>query len=559
VRTSRGSDVLVPSWLGGYRREWLRTDLIAGATITALLVPEGMAYAQLAGVPPQAAFYAAPIALIAYALLGSSRQLVVAVSAAVASMSGVAIAGFAEPDSARWIVLTAAIAVLAGAISAIAGLLRLGRLAAFFSESVLTGFVFGLALTIAIKQVPKLFGLPAGGGDFWQRAADILSHISEVVPLTALLGITTLVVAIWIEQHLPRVPGALVVLLGGLGASALFQLSAHGVATVGEIPAGLVGPAFPDVSFGDVLALAPAAAGLALVAFAEAYGPARELATREGYQIDANRELIGLGASNVGAGLFQGFPIGASLSKTAAAQRAGGRTPVASLTAAGLTVLVALTVAPAFSALPEAVLGAIVVVAVAGMMRVDELRRIATISRRDLAVSIIALLGVLTFEPLVGLAIAVLLSLGLLVWRASEGRLSRLGLDPHGNELATIGRDPEAGEVPGTLIVRPDEGLFFANATAVREGILELVHTTRPHPTRVVLDLEMTSAPDVPALDALRELHDELVHEGITLDLSRLHGSVGALLDRSGVGQTIGAGHLHGRTIDAVRASVRTP
>jgi SulP family sulfate permease len=347
------------NWLPNYQRIWLRGDILAGLTVLALLIPEGMAYAEIAGMPPQTAFYAAPIGLLMYAIFGTSRQLVVAVSAAIATMSAAAVGPLAAAGSPEYAALTAGLAILAGLVSILAGLFKLGRIASFFSESVLAGFVTGLALTIAIKQVPKLFGFESGHGNFWERLYDILIHLNETHFLTLAVGLIAILLLFILEHRFHKLPAALIVMLLGILFSSLFAFEQRGLHVVGEIPAGLAPPRLPGLSPDQWLLLLPAAFGLALVNFAEAYGPARSFAAKHRYEITTNQELVGLGAANFGAGLFQGFPIGSSLSKSAANDRAGAKTPVALIVCAVLTALVALFFTPFFAPLPEAVLAAV--------------------------------------------------------------------------------------------------------------------------------------------------------------------------------------------------------
>ena len=279
-RPATGRTWPVLSWVPGYQRGWLPLDVIAGLTVCAILVPEGMAYAELAGMPPETAFYAAPIALLAYAILGSSRQLVVAVSSAIAIMSAATISGLAPAGSAEYAALTAALAILAGLVSMAAGFLKLGRIAQFFSESVLLGFVFGLALLITIKQIPKLLGIEAHGESALELVRDMIPHLRETDLLTLAVGLAGIAGMIVLERRLPRVPAALVVLLGSIGVSVALGLEGRGVHVVGDLPAGLRGPTLPGVGLESLPLLLFGAVGIALVAFAEAIGPANEFATR---------------------------------------------------------------------------------------------------------------------------------------------------------------------------------------------------------------------------------------------------------------------------------------
>jgi high affinity sulfate transporter 1 len=547
------------AWVPGYQRSWLPLDVVAGLTVCAILVPEGMAYAELAGMPPETAFYAAPIALLAYAVLGSSRQLVVAVSSAIAIMSAATISGLAPAGSVEYAALTAALAILAGVVSMAAGFLKLGRIAQFFSESVLVGFVFGLALLISIKQIPKLLGIEAHGESALDLVRDIVPQLRETDLLTLAVGLACIAGLLLLERRLPRVPAALVVLLASIGVSVAVGLEELGVHVVGDLPAGLRGPTLPGVGLESLPLLFAGAVGIALVAFAEAIGPANELARKHGGKIDPNRELIAIGAANTGAGLFTGFPIGSSLSKSAANDRAGARTPASLITAAAATALVALILTPLFEPLPEATLGAIVIVAVMGMMKVGKLRRLWVLRRIDFWLAMIALVGVLVLPTLQALGLAVVASLGVLVWRASEGRLTFLGRASGGLDPVDLRSEPGAA-VPGLLIARPDEMLFFANAASVRDGILAAAAAAEPRPTVVLLDLSLTPEVDVPVVEALEDLHGRLADDGIELWLCSLRPDARDLLERAGVLAAIAETRIHARAVDAILAyALRIP
>lgn len=550
LRMSRFLPIL--NWLPKYERSWLRGDILAGLTVLALLIPEGMAYAQIAGMPPQTAFYAAPIGLLLYAIFGTSRQLVVAVSATIATMSAAAVGPLAAAGSPEYAALTAGLAILAGLVSVLAGLFKLGRIASFFSESVLTGFVTGLALTIAIKQVPKLFGFEGGHGNFWERLYDIAAHLTETHFLTLALGVISIVLLFFLEERFHKLPAALIIMLFGILISVLFAFEGRGVEVVGEIPAGLAAPRLPGLSLDQWLLLLPGAFGLALVNFAEAYGPARSFAARHRYEVSANQELVGLGAANLGAGFFQGFSIGSSLSKSAANDRAGAKTPVALIFCAGMTVLVALFFTPLFASLPEAVLAAVVVVAVTGMIKVKAIHRLYRLNRFDFALAIVAVLGVLTFEALEGLLIAVILSLAALVWRTSQSKLSVLGREPGRMVFSDSRKHPENRAMPGLMILRPEEGLFFANVDALRAEIMQLVEDAQPAAKVVLLDLEMSNQLDVPSVDMLIELAEEMKGRNIELWLARIHWPVREMLERSGFVQQVGQDKIHRRSLDSI-------
>jgi len=529
----------ISGWLPKYERAWLRTDLIAGLTVVALLIPEGMAYAQIAGVPPQTAFYAAPIGLLAFAIFGTSRQLVVAVSAIIATMSFATVSLIAVPDTPEFILLTAALAVLAGLISIICGLLKLGRVAQFFSESVMVGFLTGLALTVMIKQVPKLLGIEGGHGNFWERLYEIIIHLPETHLATLITGVLCLVLLIALEHYFHKIPAALVALVFGIIISVVFGLEARGVEVVGEIPAGLAQPQWPAVGLQNWWLLFPGALGLALVNFAEAIGPARNFAASHKYKMDANQELIGLGAANFGAGLFQGFPIGSSLSKSAANDRAGAHSQMSGIIAAGVTAIVALFFTQFFYALPEAALGAIVIVAVSGMVKIAKLKHLQQVRREDFILAVVALLAVLTFETHEALLIAVIVSLFALVWRASHPNLAVLGRAPNSLQFSDVRRHPDNSIVPGLLIVRPENGLFFANAAGTREAIMAEITASAEPVKAVLLDLGATTDLDVPSADMLAELGEELHSHNVRFMLMRMIMPVRQMLEHAGVMEKI--------------------
>ena len=547
------------AWLQGYQKGWLPFDVIAGLTVCAILVPEGMAYAELAGVPPEYAFYAAPAALLAYAALGTSKQLVVAVSSAIAIMSAATIGEIAVEGSTEFVALTAALAILAGVVSMAAGVLRLGRIAQFFSESVLLGFVFGLALLISIKQIPKLLGIEADGESAIELLRDIFPQLRDTDLVTLAVGLAGIGGMLLLEHRLPRLPAALVVLLASIAASVALGLEAAGVHVVGDLPAGLAPPSLPGVGLDELPLLLAGAVGIVLVAFAEAVGPANEFARRHGGRVDPNRELIAIGAANTSAGLFSGFPIGSSLSKSAANDRAGARTPMSLVTAASATALVALFLTPLFEPLPEATLGAIVIVAVMGMMKVGKMRRLWQLRRADFWLAAIALVGVLVVPTLQALGIAVVASLGVLIWHVSEPRLTFLGRALGGLEPLDL-RTAPGSAVPGLVIVRPDEQLFFANATSVRDGILQEAAGREPACSVVLLDLSLTPEVDAPVMDVLEDLHGRLADQGLELWLSHLRPGARATLDLAGILAAIGTERIYPRTSDGILAfALRSP
>ncbi len=444
---------------------------------------------------------------------------------------------------------------MAGIVAVLAGLLRLGRIAQFFSESVLMGFVSGLALVIMIKQVPKLFGLEPVQGNFWERTIALIRELPETDLLTLAVGLSSLLLMIFLEHRYKRIPAALIILIYSIAVVSVFNLAAQGVEIIGEIPAGLAPPKIPDISLQDWASLIPGALAITLVMFSEAVGPDRSFARKHRYEINEDQELIGLGAANVGAGLFQGFPIGASLSKSAASDAAGGTTQMAGVVAAIATALVALFLTPLFFNLPEAALGAIVIVAVSGMVKPRAFRRLYRLRKGDFWLAVVTFLAVLTFEEvLAGLLIGVLLSLLALIIRTSDPQLSVLGRIPGTVAFRSTKYHPEAIQTPDLLMVRPDEEVFFANAATLHKSIRDLATTGDPALRTTILDLEMTNELDVPSAEMLGELHEELSGLKIQLIIAGLHAPVREMLDRSGVTEQIDAANVYPTVLEAVLA-----
>jgi high affinity sulfate transporter 1 len=536
-------------WLPSYKRADLRPDFLAGVIITCLLVPEGMAYAQIAGMPPQTAFYVAPPALLLYAVFASSRKLVVVVSSTQAALSAGAISLVATAGTAHYAEMTAALALLVGLITMIAGLFRFGAVAQFFSPSVLVGFVTGLALLISVKQLPNLLGIEAGSGDFWERLWDVIVRLGSANGPTVLVGTLSIAVMLGAERFAKRAPSALAALVFGIVVSHVFDLADHGVNVIEQIPSGLATPQIPDVGITDAALLVASALGIALVNFAEGSSIAREFAQKDEVRIDENKELLGLGAANVGAGLFQGFAIGASLSKSSAAYRQGMRTQMAGIVAAGLTVLVALFLTGWFEGLPEATLAGIVLVAVSGMIELKRIRSLRRLNPPDFLLAVVATLAVTTLETLAALVFAVALSICLMVVRAARAPVRRLGRMPSGH-FAGLDAHPAATAEPGVLVVRLDAELFFANADEVSERVYAEA-TAGPHrPRGVVLDLEATNDPDVPSAEALLRLDSRLKKAGIPLALARVHEPAVELFDRVGVVDAIGREFVTGDRVE---------
>jgi sulfate permease, SulP family len=529
---------MLPGWLVHYRGAWLRPDVIAGVVIWSVVVPQAVAYAQVAGLPPQAGLMAAPGALVAYALLGTSRSLVVSATTATAAVSAAAVGPLAHGDSASFAALSAALALVAFAVFVLAGALRLGALSDLISKPVMTGFLFGLGLTITMGQLPKLFGVEGSSGKFFHQLGDFVGNLGDVHGATVAVGAASVAVLVVGRVRWPAFPATLLLLGLAILASAALDLSSHGVDTVGHIPSAAPHVAVPDVSASDLAALVGAAFGVLMVS-TEAIGVGRTLAEQDGSHFDPNRELIALGGSNLLAGLSQGFVQSGGSSQTAAAARAGGKSQLASVVAAALVVLTGLFLTGVFEDLPQATLGAIVVVAVSGFLRVDELRRFARLRTSAIAIALVALLGVLVFGVLAGLIVAAGLSLIYVIRRLSRPSVGALARDPVSGAWGRADRRADWEPVPGVLVARSDGPLLYANAVNVRERILALVAAADPPPAVVVLDLGASADLDVETLDALDALAHALTAQGIELRLAAVHAPAAELLRRAGLADRV--------------------
>ncbi len=531
--TGLGRIFPIVNWLPGYQTRWLRYDIVAALTIWAILVPEGMAYASLAGMPEETGLYAAILPLFLYAIFGSSRQLSVGPSSTVAILSATTVAGVAAGgDGEQFVALSAFLAILVGAMLVLAGLARLGFMSDFLSRPVLDGFIIGAALVIAMGQLPKIFGIEIEGGNFFEDAVDIIKQLGDTNTTALVLGGGLLALDLALHRFAPKVPGALVLLVLGIGIVSIFDLhKTEDVAIVGEIPSGLPSLGWPaGVSWEQFAVLVPGALGLALVAFADSISAARSFAARHGYEIDGNQELVALGASNIGAGFSGAFAVDGSLSRTAAADGAGARTQLSSIACAVLIIITVLVLTPLFKNLPEAALAAIVIGAVWHLIDFRKIADLWRVEQTSFWAAVLAMFGVLVLGILEGVLIAVGFSLVALVYRATRPRVSVLGKADE--RYYDVERRPEAEIEPGVLVIRFDYELYFANAAFFRDEVRRLVREAEPDPYAVVLDCEGIADVDVTAADVLVELQEELRDQDITLLLARVKGPVRDMIRR---------------------------
>ena len=534
----------ITAWAGGYQRRWLRADAVAAFTVIGLLVPESMAYAQIARVPPQAGLYATLAGLAIYALFGTSRQLACSPTSTAAIMTAAVVAAHGATSPAQTVTLVAMVAVLVGLFSLVAGVARLGFVSAFLARPVVSGYVTGLALTIIASQVPKLLGLDVPpSSNFVRIVWQDIAQLDETSAVTALVSVIALVL-LFAARRRPRIPGALIVLMLGIAAAAALDLGAHGVAMVGAIPGGLPAPRLPNISAADALVLLPSAAGIAIVVYAEALSGARTFAVRHSYEVDANQELVALGLANIGSGAFGGIVVSGGLSGSALSDSSGARSQMSGLIGAAVMLVAVFFVARVGHDLPEAVLGAVVVRAVWSLIDLKEMRWFSSVRAADVAPALSALVGVLALGVLPGLGIAVGLSLAILIYRASRPHAAVLGRVPNEKTYSDVVRHPENETFPGLLIFRLDGQLFFANAGFVVDRLNELLSVMRPTPRVVVWNLESTTDLDVTAAETLVRLVHNLRDSGRDIVFARVGSSVLDVFRRCGLLGLLGEDHF---------------
>jgi SulP family sulfate permease len=556
-RSAAGLRRFVPIsiWLAGYEKSFLLPDIVAALTVWALMVPEAMAYASLAGMPPETGLYAALVAPIAYAIFGTSRQLNVGPSSTVAVLSLSIVAGIAgSNDPSTFYALTAGLAILTGVFFIVAGLVKLGFLADFMSRPVLDGFIVGLALTIAAGQVHKLFGIEETGDNFFGDLAAVVTNLDETVMATLVIGLGSLAFLFILEKVMPRIPAALLVTFIAIAIVSVLQLEESGVHVIGEIPGGLPSLAWPDITLSQWLALIPGALAVVVVGFAESIAAARSYARKHDYEVDADQEMIAIGAANTASGLVGAFVVDGSLSKTAAADQAGQKSQFTSVILFAAVFITILFLTGLFENLPEATLGAIVIHAVWHLIDFQKIGRYWTIRRDDFWAGAAALLGVLIFGLLAGLAIAVAVSFVLLLARVSRPRWNILGRTEHAasDDVAyqAIDTHPDAETFPGLLIIRFDADLFFANASIFADDVRDAIEASEPKPRVVIFDAESVSDIDSTAMMAMRDLKQELANEGTELWIARMKSRVSETLARID-------GYETGRVFPTVRIAVR--
>lgn len=536
----------------GYRPAWLRGDLLAGITVAAYLLPQVMAYAQVAGVPPVAGIWAALPALVVYAALGSSRSLSMGPESTTALMTAVAIGPLAAGDPARYAGLAASLALLVGVLSVCAGLVRLGFAADLLSRPVLVGYLAGVALIMIAGQLGRVTGVPPSGSSFAAEVVSFANGFGAWHPATVSLASAVLVFLLVVQWRWPQAPSLLLAMLLATGAVAAFGLTNHGVAVVGPIPSGLPVPHLPDLHWGELPELLLPAFSVMIVAFTDDVLTARSFA-RRGERVRANQELVALGVANVGASLLRGFPVSSSASRTAIAVAAGSRTQLYSLVSAGSVLAVLYLFRPLLARFPVAALGAIVIYAAIRLIDVTAFRRLLAFRRGELVIALLACAGVLAFNILYGVLLAIAVSVADLLVRVARPHDAVLGRVPGLAGMHDVDDYPDARTVPGLVVYRYDAPLFFANAEDFRRRALAAANSQAP-PRWFVLNVEANVEVDFTVLEAVEAVRAELARAGTVFALARVKQDLLARLEAFGLAEKIGADRLFPTLPTAVEA-----
>ncbi|MBK1718172.1 SulP family inorganic anion transporter [Thiocystis violacea] len=525
-------------WLGGYQKGWLRLDLLAGLTTAAVVVPKAMAYATIAGLPVEVGLYTAFVPLVIYAILGTSRPLSVSTTTTLAILTGTQLALVVPGgDPTALLTASATLAFLVGIMLILASVLRLGVVASFISEPVLTGFKAGVGLVIVLDQVPKLLGLHFEKSGFLRDILALVHHLPETSFTTLAVGVAMLAILLGIERLVPRAPAPLVAVALGIAVSGLFALQGHGVAIVGQIPQGLPSLTLPDL--GLIEQLWPGALGIALMSFTESIAAARAFAGRGEPRPEPNRELLATGLGNLVGGLFSAMPGGGGTSQTAVNRLAGARTQIAGLVTAAAAVATLVLLAPLMGLMPQATLAAVVIVYSIGLIQPAEFLAILRVRRMEFLWALAAFGGVVLLGTLKGIVVAVIVSLVALAYQTAHPRLYVLGRKP-GTDLfrPKSAEHPDDETVPGLLMARPEGRIFFANAQRIGEQLWGLIDLAEPR----VLVVDFRAVPDIEysALKMLAEGEERLRERGIQLWLVALNPEALGMVQRSPLGETLG-------------------
>jgi SulP family sulfate permease len=559
-RSGTGHRLAILDWLPRYDRSWLTRDVVAGLTLWGLVVPEAMAYAGIAGLPPQAGLYTLVASLLVYALFGTSRHLSVGATSATAALLAGTVASVGVASGGEGYAPTAvALVLVVAALFGLAAVARLGFVTQFLSKPVMDGFVLGLAVFVVVGQLNKLFGVSKGEGNTLEKLGHIVRELPNANAATVVVALAALVALFGLPRLSRALPAGLIVLFGSIALSAALDLEgSHDVDVAGTLPKGLPEVSLPDVPVSTWLALVPAAIGIVLVSFSEALGVAREFADKHGYEVDSNRELTAHGATNFVSGLFGGMIAAGGMSGSAVKEGAGARTQVANLAAWVATIVTVLLLTPLFKTLPEAVLAALIIHALWHILVARKLIAIRALSHTEFWLGWVAFAGVVLYDVLAGMLIGLVASTLLMVYRSSRPHLAVLGRAPGvAGKYQDVERHPESTPVPGVLVIRLDAPLYYANALTVSELVMEAVEATDPRPRSIVFDATALDSLDITSAEMLEKLVRKLRADGIDLVIAEAHAPVVAFARRTGLLAQLGDGRIY-PTVDAAVHALET-
>ncbi len=528
------SSPAIPDWVRAYEARWLRLDLVAGLTLFAYLLPAGIGDASLAGLAPEAGIYACLFSGLVFWLFCSSKQTVVTVTTALSLLIASSVGALSGGDPNRYAALAACVTLMIASIALVAWLVRAGSAVGFFSETVLLGFKAGLAFYLASAQLPKLFGFKGTQGDFWERSAYFLGHVSDTHRTSVLVGAAALAVLIAGKLWMKHRPVAFLVVAGGIVAARLLNLQAQGVALLGNVPRGLPSLGLPVVSRSDLNELVPAALAGFVLAAVETSAIGRMFSQKHGNRFDANRDILAIGVANLAAGLGRGFPVSGGMSQSLVNESAGARTPLSGLIAAVFMLIVALFASGLLRNLPQPVLAAIVLGAVTSLVDITALRHVWRFSRGEFFVAMTALLGVLGSGPVNGVLIGAAISIVLLLRQAAQPRVTELARVPDTTHFADRLRHPENDTTPGVFVVRCESALLYFNVEYVRDRLFELLAARRDAVRLVVFYLGVVPRIDLAGAELLADLHRTFLARGVAFRVAEVHGEVRSALHRIG-------------------------
>lgn len=544
-------------WLGRYERRFLARDFAGGLAVGAMLIPQGLAFAQIVQVPPVAGLWSGIAAMMAYALFGPSRHLMVGPEGGTAMMVAAVLTTVGMESPEQRLGGAALLALMVGAVLLIAGCFRLGAISDFLSRPILVGYINGVALVMIASQLPGVLGIASTESDFIPQVMELASKLGDMHGPTVWLSASALVFLLAFRRVLPKLPGAVVVVTAGIILSALLDFEARGIQVLGHIAQGVPRMGLPEVPSGALLRLAPGALSIALLIYASSALTSRIFADKNGYEFKANDELFGVAAANFAAGLIQGLPVAGSDARTIINDAAGSRTQAAGLVAAGVVAAIIFFLAPVMSLLPNALLGAVVIASALSLFDLRGIVRIWRVRMPEGLLALATLVGVLLFGILPGVLVAVALAVADLVRRAARPHDAVLGRLEGRPGYHDVEHRPGGDTLPGLIIYRIDAPLFFANARFLHERVLKLVDTARDPVRMVVLDCGAMFDLDVTAAETLEELDREFDARGITLALAEPHAPMRRVLRRTGLLQKVGQENIFSTVGESIRAFVQ--